>query len=33
VNPTLVMANLVLQARGVADRVEGASELTHLLAS
>ncbi|MEU4559624.1 hypothetical protein AB0F72_14665 [Actinoplanes sp. NPDC023936] len=32
-NPTLVMANLVLQARGVVERVEGAPALTHLLAS
>ncbi|MEV6350312.1 hypothetical protein [Actinoplanes sp. NPDC051851] len=33
VDPTLVMANLLLQARGVAHRVEGAAALTHLLAS
>ncbi|MFI5934501.1 hypothetical protein [Actinoplanes sp. NPDC051494] len=32
-NPTLVMANLVLQARGVVGRVEGAPALTGLLAS
>lgn len=31
-NLTLVMANLLLQARGVAGRVEGAAALTHLLA-
>lgn len=32
-NPTLVMANLLLQARGVLGRAEGASALTALLAS
>ena len=32
-NPTLVMANLLLQARGVVDRVEGAPALARLLAS
>lgn len=32
-DPTLVMANLLLQARGVAGRVEGALALTRLLGS